>query len=186
MIRHLTDMRFEDVGIAGKEVPVAGCESILFSQVEAGERTVTFRFEKPAQFDFAPGHAADGKVADPPRKSPEGKPRILSIAGSALEDQLMFVNRMCDTAFKRSPKNVPLDTEMNIGQWVPSRTQEFSKSDDVPGRLDRSRSFSQNCAASRSRRVLAQVALPTGARKKAVGSTEIELFRGEQYAGKQA
>lgn len=157
MIRHLTDMRFEDVGMAGKEVPVAGCESILCSQVEAGERTVTFRFEKPAQF-----------------------------ASSALGDQLMFVNRMRDTAFKRSPKNVPLDTEMNIGRWVPSRTQEFSKSDDVAGRLDRSRSFSQNRAASRSRRVLAQVALPTGARKKAVGSTEIELFRGEQHAGKQA
>ncbi len=157
MIRHLTDMRFEDVGMAGKEVPVAGCDSILCSQVEAEERIVTFRFEKPAQ-----------------------------IAGSVLENQLMFVNRMRDTAFKRSPKNVPLETEMNIRQWVPSRTQEFSPSDDVPGRLDRSRSFSQNRAASRSRRVLPQVALPTGTRRKAVGSTEIELFRGEQHAGKQA
>ena len=186
MIRHLTDMRFEDVGMAGKEVPVAGCEPIWFSQVEAGERTVTFHFEKPAQFDFAPGHAADGKVADPPRKSPEGKPRALSIASSALEDQLMLVNRMRDTGFKRSPKNVPLDTEINIRQWVPSRTQEFSQSDNVPGRLDRSRSFSQNRAASRSRRVLAQVAFPTGDCRKAVRSSEIELFRGEQHAGKQA
>ena len=186
MIRDLTDMRFADVGMAAKEVPAAGYEPTLFSQVEAGERTVTFHFEKPARFDFASGHAADGKVADPPRKSPEGKPRILSIASSALEDQFMFVNRMRDTALKHSPKNVPLDTEMNIRQWVPSRIQEFSQSDDVPGRLDRSRSFPQNRAASRSRRVLAQVALPTGDCKKAVRSSEIELFRGEQHAGKQA
>ena len=60
MIRRLTDMRFEDVGMAGKEVPVAGCESILCRQVETEERTVTFRFEKPAEVDLAPGHAADG------------------------------------------------------------------------------------------------------------------------------
>ena len=38
MIRHLTDMRFEDVGMAGKEVPIAGCEPIFVSLSDHGYR----------------------------------------------------------------------------------------------------------------------------------------------------
>ena len=160
--------------------------SKLKDRKEVAERTIAFRFEKPSAWTFKAGQFIDMTLLEPAETDSEGNTRGFSIASGPHEETLMVATRMRDTAFKRSPKNVPLETEMNIRQWVPSRTQEFSPSDDVPGRLDRSRSFSQNRAASRSRRVLPQVALPTGTRRKAVGSTEIELFRGEQHAGKQA
>lgn len=75
---------------------------------------MTFHFEKPPQFDFKPGQAADITLLTPPETDSEGNTRTFSIASSPFENQLMFATRMRDTAFKRSLRKIPLGTEVKI------------------------------------------------------------------------
>ena len=108
--------------MATKEVPIAGYGSKLLSRVEVAEGTMAFHFEKPSQFDFKPGQAADVTLFNPPETDAEGNTRAFSIASSPFENQLMFATRMRDTAFKRSLKKVPLGTVVKIDSPMGSFT----------------------------------------------------------------
>lgn len=110
----LADLKFEEVGMAAKELPIAGYGSKLLSRVEVAEGTMAFHFEKPAQFDFKPGQSADVTLSNPPETDSEGNTRTFSIASSPFENQLIFATRMRDTAFKRSLKKVMLGTPVKI------------------------------------------------------------------------
>jgi len=94
--------------MATQEIPTAGYESRLLSRVEVAEGTMAFHFEKPVQFDFKPGQAADVTLSNPPETDAEGNTRTFSIASSPFQNELMFATRMRNTAFKRSLKKVPL------------------------------------------------------------------------------
>ena len=69
---------------------------------------MAFQFEKPPGFDFKPGQSVDVTLLNPPETDTEGNLCTLSIASAPFEDQLMFLTRMRDTAFKRSLKKIPL------------------------------------------------------------------------------
>jgi ferredoxin-NADP reductase len=108
--------------MATKEIPIAGYGAKLLSRVEVAEGSMAFHFEKPSQFDFKPGQAADVTLFNPPETDSEGNTRTFSIASSPFENQLMFATRMRDTAFKRSLKKVPLGTDVKIDSPMGSFT----------------------------------------------------------------
>ena len=75
---------------------------------------MAFHFARPSGFSFKAGQAADLTLLNPPETDSEGNTRTFSIASPPFEDQLTFATRMRDTAFKRSLKVTPIDTEINI------------------------------------------------------------------------
>jgi ferredoxin-NADP reductase len=101
---------------------MAGYSSRLLSRTQVAEGTVAFRFAKPSGFDFKAGQFAIWTLSDPPETDAEGNSRTFSIASAPFEDQLMFVTRMRDTAFKRSLKSVALGTEIKIAGPMGSLT----------------------------------------------------------------
>src|ERR1039457_5165384 len=89
---------------------------------EVAEGTMAFHFEKPSGFNFKAGQFADVTLSNPPDTDAEGNTRTFSIASPPFENELVFTTRMRDTAFKRSLKKVPLDTEVKIGSAAGSFT----------------------------------------------------------------
>jgi ferredoxin-NADP reductase len=108
--------------MATKEVPIPDNGSKLLHRVEIAEGTMAFHFEKPSQFDFKPGQAADVTLYSPPETDAEGNTRTFSIASSPFENQLVFATRMRDTAFKRSLKKLPLGMAVKIDSPIGSFT----------------------------------------------------------------
>jgi ferredoxin-NADP reductase len=108
--------------MAAREIPIVGYESKLLSRVEVAEGTMAFHFEKPSGFNFKAGQSADVTLTNPPDTDAEGNTRTFSIASPPFENELVFTTRMRDTAFKRSLKNVPLATEVQIGSAAGSFT----------------------------------------------------------------
>jgi len=66
----------------------------LKGREEVAERTMAFRFEKPAGFTFMPGQCIDLTPLNPPKTDAEGNGRTFSIASSPNEDFLMVATRM--------------------------------------------------------------------------------------------
>jgi ferredoxin-NADP reductase len=97
-----------------RENPSAGYYSKLLSREEVAVDTMAFHFERPQDFNFKAGQAADLTLPNPPETDSEGNTRTFSIASSPFESHLMFATRMRDTAFKRSLKKVPMHTEIKI------------------------------------------------------------------------
>lgn len=83
---------------------------------------MAFHFEKPSGFTFTAGQFADVTLIDPPETDAEGNVRTFSIASPPFENELVFTTRMRDTAFKRSLKRVPLETQVKIGSAAGSFT----------------------------------------------------------------
>ena len=100
--------------MAAQEAPPVGYRPKLLNRVEVAEGTMAFHLEKPSRFDFKPGQTADFTLMDPPETDSEGNTRTFSIASAPFENELMFVTRMRDTAFKRSLKKIPLGTELQM------------------------------------------------------------------------
>jgi ferredoxin-NADP reductase len=86
----------------------------LKSREEVAERTMAFRFEKPAGFTFTPGQFIDLTLLNPPKTDAEGNGRTFSIASAPDEDFLMVATRMRDTAFKQVLKHLPLGSEVKM------------------------------------------------------------------------
>jgi ferredoxin-NADP reductase len=86
----------------------------LLRREEVAERTMSFYFDKPANFQFKPGQYVDCSLIDPPETDSEGNIRTFSIASAPAEKDLMVATRMRDTAFKRVMKTMPLGTELKI------------------------------------------------------------------------
>jgi ferredoxin-NADP reductase len=101
---------------------MASQTSKLVRREEVPEGTMAFPFEKPSGFKFKAGQFADVALIAPPETDAEGNTRTFSIASSPFENELVFITRMRDTAFKRSLKIVPLATEVKIGSVAGSFT----------------------------------------------------------------
>lgn len=90
----------------------------LKARKEIAEGTMAFFLEKPAGFDFKPGQAMEVKLQNPPETDGEGNSRAFSIASAPYEPDILFATRMRDTAMKRSLKEIPLGTTLEIdGPW---------------------------------------------------------------------
>jgi ferredoxin-NADP reductase len=101
--------------MATEAVLMADQTSKLMRREEVAQGTMAFHFEKPSGFNFKAGQSADVTLTNPPETDAEGNTRTFSIASPPFENELVFTTRMRDTAFKRSLKTVPLDTEVKIG-----------------------------------------------------------------------
>jgi ferredoxin-NADP reductase len=78
------------------------------------DRTMAFRFKKPASFQFKPGQFIDITLINPSQTDAEGNTRGFSIASSPYEDFIMVATRLRDTAFKRVLANIALGSEVRI------------------------------------------------------------------------
>jgi ferredoxin-NADP reductase len=78
------------------------------------ERTMEFRFDKPADMTYKAGHTMEVTLLSPPETDEEGNTRTYSIASAPDDDDLAIVTRLRDTAFKRSLQKIPLGTEIQI------------------------------------------------------------------------
>jgi ferredoxin-NADP reductase len=86
----------------------------LAGKEEVAERTMAFRFEKPAGFQFKAGQCAELTLLNPSENDFEGASRTFSIASAPSHPELMFATRMQDTAFKRVLKSSPIGTEISL------------------------------------------------------------------------
>ena len=86
----------------------------LKSRSEVADRTMEFRFDKPAGMTFKAGQFMDYTLLDPPETDAEGNTRGFSINGAPDDSELIFTTRMRDTAFKRVLKTMPLGTKMKV------------------------------------------------------------------------
>ena len=108
--------------MAANEISIVGYQSRLLSRVEVAQDTIAFHFEKPSGFDFNPGQSVDLTLINPPETDSEGNTRTFSISSCAFENQLIFVTRMRDTAFKRSLNKVALGTMVKMDSAMGSFT----------------------------------------------------------------
>lgn len=86
----------------------------LKSRSDVAERTLEFRFDKPAEMTFKAGQFMDLTLIDPPETDAEGNTRGFSINGAPDDSELIFTSRMRDTAFKRVLKTMPLGTKIKV------------------------------------------------------------------------
>ncbi len=86
----------------------------LKDREEVAERTMAFRFEKPAGWTFKAGQFVDISLIDPPQTDSEGNTRGFSISSAPHEEFLMVTTRMRDTAFKRVLRTLPLGTQVKV------------------------------------------------------------------------
>lgn len=112
------------------EIPT-GHRTKLNGREQVAEGTMAFYFDRPNGFEFRAGQAIDVTLLNPPQTDPEGDIRTFSIASPPFEDRLMVTTRMRDTAFKRSLRDVPLGTVVQIGDAGGSLT--LHKNSSKPG-----------------------------------------------------
>jgi ferredoxin-NADP reductase len=86
----------------------------LKSRSMVAERTLEFRFDKPAGMTFKAGQFMDITLIDPPETDAEGNTRGFSINGAPDDHELIFATRLRDTAFKRVLETMPLGTEVKV------------------------------------------------------------------------
>lgn len=99
----------------GAAAPISPTYTVkLIDRREVAERTMAFRFEKPAGFNFRAGQSIDLTLLNPPESDSEGNVRAFSIASAPHEDFVMVTTRLRDTAFKRVLAGVPLATDVGI------------------------------------------------------------------------
>ena len=89
-------------------------QAALVSREMVAERTMSFRFAKPADWSYRAGQFVDITLLDPPETDAEGNTRGFSISSAPREDVIMITTRLRDTAFKRVLQQVPLGTEVKI------------------------------------------------------------------------
>lgn len=86
----------------------------LVKKEETAEQTMSFYFEKPADFKYKAGQFADYTLLSPPETDVEGNTRGFSLASAPYEQALMSTTRMRDTAFKRVLRDLPVGTELEL------------------------------------------------------------------------
>src|SRR5229473_3568987 len=82
-------------------------ETTLTASETVAEGTMAFRFAKPADFEFEPGHSVNVSLIDPPETDHKGNSRSFSLVSAPYETELVIATRIRDTAFKRSLKAMP-------------------------------------------------------------------------------
>lgn len=86
----------------------------LARRAEVAERTLEFRFAKPADMTFKAGQFMDLTLIDPPETDAEGNTRGFSINGAPDDPDLIFTTRLRNTAFKRVLLSMPLATPIKL------------------------------------------------------------------------
>jgi ferredoxin-NADP reductase len=89
-------------------------EAALIGRELVAERTMAFRFAKPADWTYRAGQFVDITLLDPPETDAEGDTRGFSISSAPSEDVIMITTRLRDTAFKRVLQTMPLGTLVRI------------------------------------------------------------------------
>ena len=89
-------------------------EAALIGRDLVAERTMAFRFAKPADWSYRAGQFVDITLLDPPETDAEGNTRGFSLSSAPSEDVIMIATRLRDTAFKRVLQTVPLGTPVKI------------------------------------------------------------------------
>jgi ferredoxin-NADP reductase len=89
-------------------------EAALVGRDLVAERTMAFRFVKPADWSYRAGQFVDITLLDPPESDAEGNTRGFSISSAPSEDVIMITTRLRDTAFKRVLQTMPLGTAVKI------------------------------------------------------------------------
>ncbi len=89
-------------------------EAALLTRELVAERTMAFRFAKPADWTFRPGQFVDITLLDPPETDAEGDTRGFSVSSAPSEDAIMITTRLRDTAFKRVLQGMPPGTPVRI------------------------------------------------------------------------
>ena len=105
-------------------------DAALVSREPVAERTMSFRFAKPADWTYQAGQFLDITLLDTPETNGEGNTRGFSISSAPSEDVIMITTRLRDTAFKRVLQTMPMAR--------PSRSRD--------------RSGTSNCTAPTGRR----------------------------------
>lgn len=86
----------------------------LLEKINEADGVMSFRFEKPAGFEYTAGQFADYTLLDPPETDAEGNIRGFTLSSAPFEPFLMATTRMRDTAFKRVLRDAPLGTELEL------------------------------------------------------------------------
>lgn len=89
-------------------------KTALLSRATVSERTMSFRFERPADWSYHAGQFVDVTLLAPPETDAEGDTRGFTISSAPREDVIQITTRLRDTAFKRALQRVPLGTEVRI------------------------------------------------------------------------
>ena len=89
-------------------------ETALVGRELVAERTMSFRFAKPADWTYRAGQFVDITLLDPPETDAEGNTRGFSISSAPSEDVIMITTRLRDTAFKRVLRTMPVGTDVKI------------------------------------------------------------------------
>lgn len=97
---------------AGASWPIF--QAPLMSRELAAERTMAFRFAKPADWAYRAGQFIDITLIDPPETDAEGNTRGFSISSAPGENVIMITTRLRDTAFKRVLRSMPIGTKVRI------------------------------------------------------------------------
>jgi ferredoxin-NADP reductase len=89
-------------------------EAALVGRELVAERTMTFRFAKPADWTYRAGQFVDITLLDPPETDAQGNTRGFSISSAPSEGVITITTRLRDTAFKRVLQVMPLGTPVRI------------------------------------------------------------------------
>lgn len=89
-------------------------EAALVGRELVADRTMSFRFAKPADWTYRAGQFVDITLLDPPETDTEGNTRGFSISSAPSENVIMITIRLRDTAFKRVLQAMPLGTSVKI------------------------------------------------------------------------
>ncbi|MFI5258097.1 MAG: ferredoxin--NADP reductase [Candidatus Limnocylindrales bacterium] len=92
----------------------APLKTALVGREMVAERTMSFRFEKPAGWTYRAGQSIDVTLLDPPETDAEGNLRAFTMSSAPRESVIAITTRLRDTAFKRVLQHVPLGTEVKI------------------------------------------------------------------------
>lgn len=86
----------------------------LIKKELVSKETMAFHFGKPIGFQFQPGQYNDYILINPNQTDSEGNVRSFTLACAPFEDNIVFVTRMRDTAFKRVMRDMAIGTEVKI------------------------------------------------------------------------
>jgi ferredoxin-NADP reductase len=89
-------------------------EVILRGREAVAERTLAFRFSKPAGFEFLAGQAVDIGLPGPSKLEASVIKHTFSLAGAPREKELTIATRMRDSQFKRILETLPVGARVQL------------------------------------------------------------------------
>jgi ferredoxin-NADP reductase len=93
---------------------MAGYQLKLKRKQQVAEGTLALYFDKPDDFSFKAGQCVRLGLIDPPETDDEGNGRILSLASTPAEPELMVATRIRDSAFKRVLNTLTPGAELTL------------------------------------------------------------------------